>query len=125
MLNECLIGVAIKVLSDNKPLSQYLLAFDVDVIDGYLKNDNEQKDKNNDAQAPGKPTENDGFFPPKRWNGKKVKHSITGGVGWPDEKGHVWVPTGPGPKAHGGPHWDRQHPNGRDYENVYPGGKIR
>jgi hypothetical protein len=29
------------------------------------------------------------------------------------------------PTAHGGPHWDVQFPNGKDYENVYPGGKTR
>ena len=79
----------------------------------------------NDAQAPGKPTENDGFYPPKRWDGKKKTHPVTGAVGWPDKNGKVWVPTGVGPKAHGGPHWDVQYPNGIDYDNVYPGGKIR
>ena len=79
----------------------------------------------NDAQAPGMPTENDGFYPPKKWDGKKKKHPINGKVGWPDKKGKIWVPTGNGPIAHGGPHWDVQHPNGRDYDNVYPGGKIR
>jgi hypothetical protein len=80
---------------------------------------------NNDAQAPGIPTEKDGYHPPKNWDGKKIKHPRNGAVGWPDDKGNVWVPTGVGPKAHGGPHWDVQHPNGKDYENVYPGGKIR
>ena len=76
-----------------------------------------------DAQAPGKTTEKEGYHPPKKWDGKKKKHPITGAVGWPDKKGKIWVPTGP--NGHGGSHWDVQHPNGRDYENVYPGGKIR
>ena len=78
-----------------------------------------------DAQAPGMPTEKDGFYPPKKWDGKKKTHPINGIVGWPDKKGKIWVPTGVGPKAHGGPHWDVQYPNGIDYDNVYPGGKIR
>jgi hypothetical protein len=34
----------------------------------------------------------------------------------------VWVPTGDGPAAHGGPHWDVQTPGG-GYVNVYPGGR--
>ena len=78
-----------------------------------------------DAQAPGMPTEEDGYHPPKKWDGKKKTHPINGKVGWPDKKGKIWVPTGVGPNAHGGPHWDVQHPNGRDYDNVYPGGIIR
>lgn len=120
-----LIGLAIKVLSDDNPIPQYRLAFDTNTIDVFLKNEAEQKDKNDDAQAPGKPTEKDGFVPPKNWDGKKAKHPKNGKVGWPDNKGNIWVPTGPGSKAHGGPHWDVQYPNGKGYENVYPGGKIR
>ncbi len=77
-------------------------------------------DKNNGAQAPGKPTEKDGFMPPKNWDGKKVRHRR--GYGWPDSKGNIWIPSGP--NGHGGPHWDVQKPNG-DYENIVPGGKIR
>lgn len=76
----------------------------------------------NDAQAPGKPTENDGYIPPKRWDGKKVKNPNGSGYGWPDHKGNVWVPTGP--KAHGGPHWDVQFPDG-EYDNIMPGGHSR
>lgn len=34
------------------------------------------------------------------------------------------MPTGQGPDAHGGPHWDVQMPGG-DYENVYHGGRKR
>ena len=44
--------------------------------------------------------------------------------GWEDADGNVWVPTGQGGIAHGGPHWDVQGKNGK-YENVYPGGKRR
>jgi hypothetical protein len=84
-----------------------------------------EQTKSNDAQAPGKPTKEDGYIPPKKWDGKKVKHPKNGKVGWPDDKGNVWVPTGPGPLAHGGPHWDVQYPNGKGYENIYPGGKVR
>lgn len=29
------------------------------------------------------------------------------------------------PTGHGGPHWDVQYPDGKTYNNVYPGGKIR
>ena len=78
-----------------------------------------------EAQAPGKPTENDGYGPPKRWDGKKVKHPKTGQHGYPDKNGKVWVPTGPGSGAHGGTHWDVVSPDGKRYDNVYPGGKIR
>lgn len=73
-----------------------------------------------DAQAPGKPTEKDGFIPKKNWDGKKVKHRR--GYGWLDEKGSIWIPTGP--NGHGGPHWDVQHPDG-SYDNIRPGGKVR
>jgi hypothetical protein len=76
------------------------------------------------ADAPGKPTEDDGYEEPKRWDGKKVKNPNGSGAGWPDRNGDVWVPTGPGPLAHGGPHWDVQTPGG-GYRNVYPGGRRR
>ena len=79
----------------------------------------------NDAQAPGKPTEKDGFVPKKNWDGKKVKHPVTGQVGWPDKKGDVWVPTGVGPLAHGGPHWDVISKDGKRHRNIVPGGKQR
>lgn len=92
-------------------------------------NESEKKSKDaatikDNAQAPGKPTEKDGFIPPKKWDGKKVCHPETGQYGWPDKKGNVWVPTGPGPLAHGGPHWDVVDKYG-DHKNVMPGGKIR
>lgn len=77
------------------------------------------------AQAPGMPSEKDGYLPPKKWDGKKIKHPQSGKVGWPDRNGNVWVPTGTGPLAHGGPHWDVQHASGKGYDNVFPGGKVR
>ena len=76
------------------------------------------------AQAPGKPLEADGFVPPKNWDGKKVKHPVTGQYGWRDIKGNIWVPTGPGQLAHGGAHWDVVDVAG-DSINVLPGGRIR
>lgn len=79
----------------------------------------------NDAQAPGKPTEKDGYKPPKKWDGKKVKNPNGSGSGWPDHKGNVWVPTGNGPLAHGGPHWDVQNPKTGKHKNILPGGKER
>ncbi|GAB3339296.1 RHS repeat-associated core domain-containing protein [Marilutibacter aestuarii] len=76
------------------------------------------------AQAPGMPGTDDGYECPKNWDGKKVKSPNGRGYGWPDKKGNVWVPTGPGSGAHGGPHWDVQRPGG-GYINVYPGGRTR
>lgn len=76
------------------------------------------------ADAPGQPAAGDGYTPPKKWDGKKVRNPNGNGAGWPDAKGDVWVPTGSGGDAHGGPHWDVQTPGGK-YRNVYPGGKIR
>jgi hypothetical protein len=115
-------GINGKVLTDN--------------INGKIKKDREQQklkelaaaDKKKTTiqkpeKAPGKPTEKDGFFPPKNWDGEKIRHPKTGQVGWPDEKGNIWVPSGP--KGHGGPHWDIQYPDGKRYDNVYPGGKVR
>jgi RHS repeat-associated protein len=73
----------------------------------------------NAAKAPGQPTAADGYVPPKNWNGEKVPSPNGGGYGYPDRNGDVWVPTGNGPTAHGGPHWDVQEPGG-DYRNVFP-----
>jgi RHS repeat-associated protein len=78
-------------------------------------------------KAPGQPTAGDGFVPPKRGagsDGQPVKNPNGPGRGWVDQNGDVWVPTGEGPLAHGGPHWDVQTPGG-GYRNVYPGGRIR
>jgi uncharacterized delta-60 repeat protein len=80
-----------------------------------------------DSIAPGMPTANDGYVQPARGpgsDGKRVKNPNGPGKGWIDNKGDVWVPTGTGPLAHGGPHWDVQHPGG-GYINVYPGGATR
>lgn len=83
-----------------------------------------------EAQAPGKPTEKDGYIPPKKWDGKKVKvqtGKLKGKYGYPDINGRIWVPTGSEkyPSAHGGSHWDVQYPDGKTYDNIYPGGKVR
>lgn len=77
----------------------------------------------NGAKAPGQPGDAEGFCEPKK--GPKWGKSPNGrGSGWIDSDGNVWVPTGWGSDAHGGPHWDVQRPDG-SYENVYPGGKRR
>jgi RHS repeat-associated protein len=69
-------------------------------------------------KAPGKPTEADGFRDPK--GGEDWVRNPNGkGAGWLDENGEVWVPTGWGGTAHGGPHWDVQSPGG-GYRNVWP-----
>jgi hypothetical protein len=82
---------------------------------------NSKEKSESDAQAPGKPTQKDGYVPPKNYDGKKVKTKK--GYGWKDENGKVWIPTGP--KGHGGPHWDVQSKDGKTYENIMPGGRIR
>ncbi len=71
-------------------------------------------------KAPGKPTEKDGYLPPRNYDGRKIRHPR--GYGWKDKRGSVWIPTGP--NGHGCPHWDVQHPDG-SYENVIPGGRRR
>jgi RHS repeat-associated protein len=73
--------------------------------------------KTSDAHAPGKPTEKDGYYPPKHYNGEKVKYPKGPGYGYLDKDGNVWVPTGS--NGHGGPHWDVEFPGG-GYRNVYP-----
>jgi hypothetical protein len=73
-------------------------------------------------KAPGKPTENDGYVPPKRWDGKKARAPKSGQYGYPDKNGNVWVPAGE--RGHGGPHWDVIRPDG-SYINVLPGGRVR
>ncbi|MGM0601252.1 MAG: RHS repeat-associated core domain-containing protein, partial [Candidatus Rifleibacteriota bacterium] len=91
----------------------------------YTAGQEEPKDKDKKpAKEPGQPTEADGFKPKKNWNGRKVKSPNGKDYGYPDKKGNVWVPTGTGPTAHGGPHWDVQHPGG-SHTNVYPGGHVR
>lgn len=131
-------GIAAKTMFDNHGVRNYSITFDPDAFERYRdslyleKGENSsadgskpQDDATGGAQAPGKPTENDGFIPPKKWSGEKVKHPKTGQVGWPDKGGSVWVPTGPGPLAHGGPHWDVISKDGKSHINVMPGGRIR
>jgi RHS repeat-associated protein len=76
----------------------------------YAKPPADAKDPNG-AKAPGKPGEAEGFKDPKSgedW----VKNPNGRGNGWRDADGDVWVPTGQGGEAHGGPHWDVQTPGG-------------
>jgi hypothetical protein len=73
-------------------------------------------------KAPGRPTEADGFRPPKGgddWVANPNPGKGGGGFGWQDAAGDVWVPSGHGARAHGGPHWDVQTPGG-GYRNVRP-----
>ena len=73
----------------------------------------------NGPKAPGKPDETDGFQDPKggeNW----VPNPNGAGNGWQDADGNVWVPTGVGPRAHGGPHWDVQDPTTGRHRNVFP-----
>lgn len=117
-----LIGYLFNTLIRDDRIPLYSMdLIDVDKLAILHKDKNGPKDAGNDAQAPGKPTENDGFIPPKNWDGKKVK-APNGRFGWQDIKGNIWVPSGP--TGHGGPHWDVQHPK-RGYDNVVPGGRIR
>lgn len=116
--------IGLKIYAD-KEKEKYAIDFTVlDSIDDGLCYAN-QNNKSTDAQAPGKPTEQDGYEPPKNWDGKKVRHPKTGQYGYPDRKGNIWVPTGPGPLAHGGPHWDVVDRDGKRSKNVMPGGNIR
>ncbi len=103
----------IDIVSDPKNQIQ---ACSISKNDPHLYTSNDK----NGAQAPGIPTEKDGYHPPKNWDGKKVRHKR--GWGYPDKKGNIWIPSGP--NGHGGPHWDVQYPDG-NYDNVVPGGYIR
>ena len=77
----------------------------------------------NGAKAPGLPCEDDGYVPGK--DGPKWVQSPNGrGYGWEDAVEDVWIPSGWGGGAHGGPHWDVQRKKG-GYINVYPGGRRR
>jgi hypothetical protein len=115
-----LVGIVVKQFTTGA-IPQYKLLFNTNEIEKQFI---EHNNKNDDAQAPGKPTEKDGYNPPKKWDGKKVRNPNGPGYGWPDKKGRVWVPSGP--NGHGGPHWDVQYPTkGRNYVNIVPGGKIR
>ena len=73
-------------------------------------------------KAPGKPSEADGFKPPKggdNWVPNPNPGKGGSSWGWEDAKGDVWCPTGQGGTSHGGPHWDVQTPGG-GYRNVKP-----
>jgi RHS repeat-associated protein len=76
------------------------------------------------TKAPGKPGPKDGYKEPK--SGPRKARAPNGKYGWVDDKGNIWVPTGPdgSPDAHGGAHWDVQGRRG-GYTNVYPGGSTR
>ena len=99
---------------------------------GNQKGDSkENKSQEKKPPAPGKPTEKDGYIPPKKPIGDKndmVKNPNGFGKGWSDIKGDVWVPTG-GKATHGGEHWDVQTPGKGgtkgSHRNVLPGGKVR
>ncbi len=114
----CIVALCMK-----ERFTEYKLSFKTGPIESLVySNEKEAASEDEIAQAPGKPTENDGFVPKKNWDGKKVKH--TRGWGWPDKNGNIWIPFGP--KGHGGPHWDVQRPGrSKDYDNVVPGGRIR
>lgn len=77
----CIVALCMK-----ERFAEYKLSFKTGSIESFVYS-NEQKAASEDqvAQAPGKPTENDGFVPQKNWDGKKVKHPR--GWGWPDKKG--------------------------------------
>ena len=91
----------------------------------FFSNKEEEGPRETGAQAPGKPRAIDGWNPPKKWNGEKVKMQdgpLKGKAGWPDARGKIWVPTGPkGARlSHGGPHWDVAYPDGKGHENKRP-----
>src|SRR5262249_3591399 len=72
----------------------------------------------NGPKAPGYPGGVEGYQDPKggpNW----VQNPNGPGYGWESKDTRVWVPTGRGGRAHGGPHWDVQKPGG-GYENVRP-----
>lgn len=76
----------------------------------------------NGPKAPGKPSPVDGFQDPKggeNWIPNPNPGKGAGSHGWQDSKGNVWIPTGQGGRAHGGPHWDVQTPGGEN-KNVRP-----
>jgi hypothetical protein len=134
-----LLGIATSLVLNSNKIPRYHVTFNTDAIEGAvpdkkpkkigeegekeIEDGGKAKETESGAQAPGKPTEEDGFIPPKRWDGKKVRHPKSGQYGWPDDAGNVWVPSGR--NGHGGEHWDVQSSKGKKYDNVYPGGKIR
>ncbi len=106
-----LCGLSIQYFAGSREQPKYYLDFNADEIVKYrntvdqIENnpkEDDKKVKNDNAQAPGKPTEKDGYEVSKKWNGDKKRHLRTGQYGWPDKSGNLWVPSGP--KGHGGPH---------------------
>jgi hypothetical protein len=80
----------------------------------------------NGPKAPGKPGDAEGFNDPRRgenWVSNPNPGRGGSSHGWQDDRGRVWCPTGQGGRAHGGPHWDVELPNGR-HVNVPPGQNI-
>lgn len=128
-----LIGCGLTYYANQNKTHRYETFFDFGAVEDCFnlrnreyedkRGQRKKEDREFGAQAPGKPTKNDGFIPPKRWNGEKVPHPKNGMRGWPDKDGNIWVPTGP--NGHGGAHWDVQDKNGHSYKNVFPGGKVR
>ena len=96
-------------------------------IINYLKKGNQNIPHDaadpNGAKAPGKPGEKEGFKDPR--TGPKWGKAPNGKNGWVDSQGNVWVPTGQGALAHGGPHWDVQNADGTFGGSKYPGGFSR
>ena len=123
MIVGSIIGAVVKAVCDSQTPTYKTPTFDVDYFNNHFRNSVNLKDQQSEgAQAPGKPTEKEGYEPPKKWDGEKKRHPKNGKIGWPDSRGNIWVPSGP--NGHGGPHWDVQFPKG-GYENVLPGGRIR
>ena len=81
-----------------------------------IRSQENQSDKTADEQL-GQPTKEQGYKPPKNWNGEKVRNPNGSGSGYPAKNGDVWVPTNH--KGTHAPHWDVQHPDGT-HTPVYP-----
>lgn len=121
-----LIALGIKAYRSEQKDIHYDLEFNTTAINAIANDQGMYRIDKNGAQAPGLPTKEVGYKEPKKWNGEKVRHPHTGQVGYPDRNGNIWVPTGPGSGAHGGPHWDVVPPGKKKkHVNVYPNGKIR
>lgn len=87
-------------------------------------NPGKTKPAEDDAQAPGNPAgKHPDYEAPKKWDGKKKKMEggpLKGKTGYPAKDGRIWVPTGNGGMAHGGPHWDVAYPDGKGHGNKRP-----
>jgi RHS repeat-associated protein len=107
------------------PVTAYEGAIDLgrDLYNYFRKPPKDAADPNG-PKAPGRPGKGEGFKCPKgrdNW----VRNPNGRGWGWQDANGRVWVPTGLGGEAHGGPHWDVQNPATGGKVTVYPGGNTR